>query len=361
MDVDGSAPGEGGAEEGRRRGVVAGLDRIFRTALIIIPIGVIGNIAFSLLVTERELLSTVTALPRGYLALALLLGIIPWFTNAARLLIWTRFLGHGVRFLDAFRITLATDLGAAVSPTAVGGAFFKWGLLVQRGVSPGAAASITTLAPIEDAVFFALAIPIAIYLTASWGHPVFTAVGERAGESAGPILLGALLIAVGSWLAVRWVLRGGLGKGGQRRSQRALLRLRRKARATWADARQVYRLVRTGGKLRFLLSLLLTAIQWTARYSIISALVAFLGAPVRPVLFWLLQWVVFTLATFVPTPGAAGGAEAAFFVVYSAFIPASLMPLATAGWRFFTFYILLAIAAVLYIGLGGLRTRRWRR
>lgn len=353
-----SRRGEGTREQVRPTGFVAGLDRIFRTALIIIPIGVIGNVAFSLLVTDRELLTMVAGFPRGYLAIALLLGIIPWFTNALRLLIWTRFLGHGVGFRDAFRITLATDLGAAVSPTAVGGGFFKWGLLVQRGVSPGAAASITTLTPIEDGIFFAIALPVALILTASWGHPVFSSVAARLSDSALPVLGGALIIAVVVWLLARWVLRGGVGVRRQRRSYRIVHRLRRRAFATWVDARQVYRLVRTDGKLRFALSLSLTAVQWTARYSIISALVAFLGAPVQPVLFWMLQWVVFTLAAFIPTPGAAGGAEAAFFVVYSPFIPSSLMPLATAGWRFFTFYILLALAGVLYIVLGGLRRGR---
>ena len=90
----------------------------------------------------------------------------------------------------------------------------------------------------------------------------------------------------------------------------------------------------------------LTAIQWVARYSIISVLIAFLGAPVQPVLFWLLQWVVFTLAAFIPTPGAAGGAEAAFFLIYSPFVPAGILGLATAGWRFFTFYLLLGLAAL---------------
>jgi glycosyltransferase 2 family protein len=337
--------------------MVRNLDRLFRTALVIIPIGVIGNLAFSLLVTDRELLASVTAFPRGYLLLALGLGAIPWFTNALRLLIWTRFLEHRMPFRDAFLITLATDLGAAVSPTAVGGGFFKWGLLVQRGVSPGAAASLTTLAPLEDGFFFLLAIPTAIVLTASWSHPIFDQVAGQLEGRATPVLLIALAIGALTWAAARWVLGGGLGSRAQRRSLRVLSRIRRGLRSTWVDARQVYRLIRVDGKSRFALSMTLTAIQWIARYSIISALIAFLGAPVQPVLFWLLQWVVFTLAAFIPTPGAAGGAEAAFFVIYSPFVPASIIGLATAGWRFFTFYLNLALAAVLYIALGGARRR----
>jgi glycosyltransferase 2 family protein len=338
--------------------MVRGLDRLFRTALVIIPIGVIGNLGFSLLVTEREILSSVAAFPRGYLLLALGLGVIPWITSALRLLIWTEFLDHRMHFRDAFLITLATDLGAAVSPTAVGGGFFKWGLLVQRGVSPGAAASLTTLAPIEDGFFFLLALPTAIVLTASWGNPAFDLVAGQLEGRAGPVLLVALAIGVVTWAAVRWVLGGGLGNRAQRRSLRVLSRARRGLRSTWVDARQVYGLIRKDGKSRFALSVSLTAIQWIARYSIVSALIAFLGTPVQPVLFWLLQWVVFTLAAFIPTPGAAGGAEAAFFVIYSPFVPASIIALATAGWRFFTFYLNLALAAMLYIALGGARRRR---
>ena len=263
-----------------------------------------------------------------------------------------------MRFKDALEITLATDLGAAVSPTAVGGGFFKWGQLVQRGVSPGAAASITTLTPVEDGLFFALAIPAAIVWTAAWDSPVMTRVASELGRNAVPAILVSGAIALLTWFAVRTVLGGGFGRHTQRRGLRIAKRLRRSFRAAGADARQVFQLIRTDGKTRFALSMLLTAIQWTARYSIISVLVAFLGAPVQPVLFWLLQWVVFTLAALIPTPGAAGGAEAAFFVLYSPFLPGRIIGLATAGWRFFTFYLLLGLAAVLYIAIGGARRNR---
>jgi glycosyltransferase 2 family protein len=329
-----------------------GFERLLRTALVIIPIGVVGNIAFSLLVTDRALLVSVLGFPRIYLLAALVLGLIPWFTNALRLLIWTRFLSHRISFRAAFQITLATDLGAAVSPTAVGGGFFKWGLLVRRGVSPGAAASLTTLTPLEDGLFFLLALPLAVYLTASWDNPVLAAVADQFRERAIPVILIAAAIAAFTWLGVWWALGGGLGRTTQRRSKRVLNRALSGLRATWVDARQVYRLIRKDGKSRFLLSMLLTGVQWTARYSIISVLIAFLGGPVQPVLFWLLQWVVFTLAAFIPTPGAAGGAEAAFFVIYTPFVPPEVIGLATAGWRFFTFYLLLGLAALTYFALG---------
>lgn len=328
-----------------------GLDKLFRTAMIIIPIGVLGNIAFSLLVTDREILAALHEFPREYLLLAVALGLTPWVTNSLRVMIWTRFLGFRLRFREAFQMTLAVDLGSAVSPTAVGGGFFKWGMLVQRGVSPGAAASLATFPIIEDGIFFALALPVAIVLTESWDLPVFRMVAGEFQQNAMAMVLIAAAIAGATWLAARLTLRGGLGTRTQERSIRFIARTRRKARRTWRDAREVFQLIIARGKLWFMLSLLITAVQWIARYSVISALVAFLGAPVQPVLFWLLQWVVFTLMAFIPTPGAAGGAEAAFFLIYSALLPERVIGLATAGWRFLTFYLQLGLAALVFVAL----------
>lgn len=334
-----------------------GLQKLFRTTMVIVPIGVLGNVAFSLLVTDRDLLAALHEFPREYLLLAVALGLVPWITNTLRLLIWTRFLGFPLRFREAFQMTLAVDLGSAVSPTAVGGGFFKWGMLVQRGITPGAAASITTFPTIEDGIFFAVAVPLAVVLTESWNLPVFHRVAEQVQDNAPAALGTAALIALLTWLAVRLILTGGLGERTQQRSIRFLARTRRRVRSTWGDAREVFRLILRGGKSRFALSLSLTAIQWIARYSVISALVAFLGEPVRPVLFWVLQWVVFTLMAMIPTPGAAGGAEAAFFFIYSAFLPDRVIGLATAGWRFLTFYLQLGLAALIFFLLN-LRTRR---
>ncbi|MFP4624165.1 MAG: hypothetical protein ACLFRX_08320 [Gemmatimonadota bacterium] len=141
---------------------------MFQVALVVVPLGVLGNLVFTYLATDRDVLTSLGAFPRTWLLLALGLALVPWLTNTLRLLIWTRFLGYRVGGLEAFRMTLAVDLGASVSPTAVGGGFLKWGMLVERGVPPGAAASLIALPTVEDAIFFALALPTAFVLTAAW-------------------------------------------------------------------------------------------------------------------------------------------------------------------------------------------------
>jgi uncharacterized protein (TIRG00374 family) len=325
-----------------------GIARLFRTALVLIPIGVLGNVAFSYATTDRSVLHSLADRPKSYLLLAAVLGVTPWFTNALRVLIWTRFLGYRLSFRDAFEMSLATDLGSAVAPTAVGGGIFKWGLLVQHGVSPGAAASITTFPIVEDGIFFLLALPFALIFSESLNLPLLHDVGLRLRENAFIVFGVAALIGILSWLAIRWVLGGGLGHRTRSRGLKIFARLRRKMRTTWRDAREVFQIIIRRGKLLFLLSLSITAIQWAARYSVVTAIIAYLGAPVHPVLYWLLQWVVFTFMALTPTPGGAGGAEASFYLIYSAFVPRDVIGLATAGWRFLTFYFELGLASILF-------------
>lgn len=321
---------------------------VFRVALILVPLGVLGNLAFSLLATDREILRSLGQFPREWLLVALALALVPWLTNSLRLLIWTRFLGYRLRIREAFRMTLAVDLGAAVSPTAVGGGFLKWGILVQRGLAPGTAASLTALPIVEDGIFFTIALPTAVILTAAWEVGTWTAVAGTAASRAATLVALAALIFLLVLLLSRVLLHGLLGVRIRRWTLRRVAGARRGVRGAWDDARDVFALIRDHGKARFALSMLLTAIQWSARYSVITALAAFLGAPVKPILFWGLQWIVFTLMSLMPTPGAAGGAEVTFALVYGSLLPLGILGVATAGWRFLTFYLQVGLAAVLF-------------
>jgi uncharacterized protein (TIRG00374 family) len=336
------------------------LDRLFRTALVLVPFGVLGNLALSLATTDRDLLASLGAFPREYLFLAVGLGLVPWFTNALRLRIWTHFIGHPLSFRDAFRLTLATELASAATPTASGGGLFRWGLLVQRGVSPGAAASLVSLVVLEDTLFFLFAIPVGVVLSSAWNLPILQRVAEQIQGSALEALGIAALLGGVSWALARLVLSGRLGARARRRGVRGVVRARRRTHGAWRDARSVYELIARRGRSRFALSMTLTAVQWACRYSVVSALIAFLGAPVYPVLFFVLQWVIFTLLNFVPTPGAAGGAEAAFYLVFSAFLPGPVIGLATAGWRFLTFYLQLALGALVFMVLNAVGARERR-
>jgi uncharacterized membrane protein YbhN (UPF0104 family) len=75
---------------------------------------------------------------------------------------------------------------------------------------------------------------------------------------------------------------------------------------------------------------------------------ACLHVPVHPVEFFLFQWLVFTVMTFTPTPGGSVGAEAAFYFIYQSYIPGEIVALATAGWRFLTYYFQLGLGTIIF-------------
>jgi glycosyltransferase 2 family protein len=266
-----------------------------------------------------------------------------------RLLVWSRFLGYRIPVRELLRMTLVVDLGAAVSPTAIGGEAFKWGLLVGNGVRPGQAATLALLPKVEDAIFFfGFALPFTLVYTQAWRLPAVATSTRLLSGNALLIIGSGLVLAVAAWLALRSVLRGHGGHRAQRHGTRWWGRLRRRLRHSWQDARGVLWLIVTRGKSRFALTLVFTAAHWIGRYSVISALALFLGLPFDPVLFWLLQWIVFTIMTFVPTPGAAGGAEVAFTAVYATLLPSGVIGIVTAAWRLFTFYVPVALAALTF-------------
>lgn len=331
--------------------------RALRIAMVVIPIGIIGNVAFTLLATDRAVLASLAAFPRGYLFLAIGLGLVPWATNTLRLMIWTRFIGHSLGFRESFTVVLGTQLGAAVSPTAIGGGVFKWGMLTQRRISPGASASLTTLASLEDGLFFLLALPTAALMTGAWRLPILGRIFVQLRENlpTAMVLLTIMLLLI--WGTMRFLGRP-VATDAYDRPVGLVNRIRRYLRTAWWDAKDVYQRIIRRGKAWFALSFLLTSVQWSARYSVITALAAFLGAEVDIVLFFVLQWVVFTLMTLVPTPGATGAAEAAFYFVFGPVLPDRVIGVATAGWRFLTFYVQLALGAALFLALHGRGTPR---
>jgi glycosyltransferase 2 family protein len=342
-----------------------GLDRVFRTALVLVPIGVLLNLAISWKFTDHDVLRNLIHLPRGYLYLAMGLALVPWITNALRVLIWARFISHRLTFRDAFRITLGAELASSVFPTSSGGEVFRWGMMVQKGISKGQSASIVTLGYLEDLLFFAIALPTAVVLSSAWNLPVLQFLAGRVREQQATALailaLGLTLLLFARTLLRVWLV-GGLGERARRRGLGFVARLRRRLRRTWDDFRSVYALVIRRGKSRFALTFCITALQWTSRYSVVTALAFFLGAQVDPVLFFLLQWVIFTAMLFVPTPGASGGAEAFFLLVYSALLPSSIVGIATGLWRMLTFYFQLALGSILFtlMNVGDARARRRR-
>ncbi len=324
----------------------ARVGRLYGKLFFLIPLGVIGNILFTLASSDRAALQSIAHFAPGFFAIAMLLSVVPWFTGSLRLFIWSRFLGEKLRYRDTFTISIGAELGAAVSPPMIGGGPVKIGMLMQKGFTGGAALSLIVLENFEDAFFFLIMVPLALTLSSAWDLPVVRSVIEALRH---PSFL-LVLAGVGAFIAGLIPLR--------RRAEGILKRLpffrtlAFQCLSSFHHFIKTYRIIIRSGKSVFALTITLTAVQWICRYSIISLLLLSLGIPARPMLYMALQVVVFGLIAFVPTPGGAGGAEALFSVIYRSFLPADTIGVITAGWRFLTFYLLLFVAAVLFLFFG---------
>ena len=322
--------------------------RGLRAAGAVLVLALAANLVFAALTLDEGGRQGLHGLAPAFLAQAMALALVPWFTNTARMWIWARFMGGSLGRADAFQITLASDLGAAFTPTAAGSGAVRLAMLLGHGLSAGRASALILLMSLEDAIFFAVVLPLSYFLASGTGGDTVRAVFSRVGERAALVLAAALIL--GLVVAGIWRLWRGRpasmrkpGSKGWGILGRVLCWLR--------EARAVFAEVLRRGKLRLLATLLLTAVQWVCRYSVVTMVMAAFGLTVFPFADILLQWVVFTAGTFVPTPGGATAVEAAFAVVYQPLIPAALLGPVTAVWRLILFYLVLVVDAAVLAAL----------
>ncbi len=309
---------------------------VVRRLLLLLPIYVVVNLAIAFLFTDSSDLLRLQSFTLGYFLLAAGLRMVPWFTKAFRLANWMRFLGHPFTFRDGMRISMMSELGAAVSPTAIGGEPIKTGMLYRRGVSFGESASLTSVAAVEDLGFYIIGIPVAFWLTEAWKMPrVGRFIGQVFSNLQNILLLAGMMIALAA-LVVFVVRKTGL-----------LQNFRARIRKFWQEFGRLYSSMIRRGKWRYLVNVLLAGIHWSARYSVVAALTVSLGYEADLLKFFLLQWLVFTLMSLVPTPGATGGAEGLFLLLFGGALPEQAIGTLLLGWRFLDFYFLTVLALIM--------------
>lgn len=325
--------------------------KILKKSIIIIPIGLLINLILVLYNNDLNILDVLVNFLPDYFVLVILLITIPWFANTGRLLIWTRFFNKKLTFMETFRITFFSELGAALSPTSIGSGPVKIALLVQKKMAPGTGLSIATLSSLEDFMFFIIAIPAAVTLSSAWDLPLFRVLFERLRYKILDVIAVVGIIILILFILSRIIKNRRLTRWNQQNqpSGSIITRLIQRAKIIMNEFRAAYNVIGRKGKLRFLITTMLTGIQWMCRYSVISALTAGFGINVKPILFFVLQWLVFCMGIFIPTPGAAGGAEASVYLIFFSFVPHESLGLITAGWRFLAFYFFLGIGAVIVL------------
>lgn len=321
-------------------------EMVLKKIIIYLPAGVAIHLFISVYAVDFNIFSNSNSLNPWYLSLALLLALIPWYFHSLRIRNLTMFIKQPARLWSCFKIAVGVDLGAAITPTAFGGSPVKIGLFMEEGIKPAKAISLTLFTSIEDFTFFTIAVVAAILFvqpeflfnstTLLHMHIHLSQVLSTLAVIFLISLIGYLLVANYSKTLLKY---------------RLVRRVYRLYNDTVLDIIKLIRLIYRRGKRLFLLNVFLAALQWLSKYTVIYFLLLGVGIKTNPIEIFLLQIGVFVLMNIVPTPGAAGGAEALFYLFFSYFLPSEVILPVTSAWRFLTFYIQLTIGTALFAWL----------
>lgn len=316
---------------------------LFQKLFFLLPIGIVGNLIFVYLTSEHSILTLMAAFKIKYIIFCLILSVFPWLTHSLRVFVWARFMGKNLKFYELLKVVIMNELGAAASPTAIGGGPFKFSMLTRLGFNAGQALSITILGSIEDYTFWILSIPVAIFFAGRIKLPFIDNLKAFTNSWNHPIVLLILLVIVILFILNKLRI---IHFHKFFSSIKVFRKIGSFFQRTFQDFKHVYRSILGHGKLFFILNMIFTSLQWIGKFSILIALVSNFNLAVRPLQFFFWQWVVFVTLTFIPTPGAAGGAEATFYFIFKNFIPNNYIGIITIAWRFFTYYSNLMIGTI---------------
>jgi uncharacterized protein (TIRG00374 family) len=283
----------------------------------------------------------------GLLWLVALLVFVPMLANSLRLAIWARFLGLDLGFARSLKVITGAMITNSVTPSATGGMPIKLLFLMGEGVDSRRALTLISFQAAEDTLVMFSLVGMCLGIT---GFALFEFLGsdpmmvERIDQG----LRTASMIALWSLVAVAvlalLVAAGMLGYRVQEWAKRGVRRVRGFLRQIVGDWRAVF----VRGKAVALLNLGLGALQWIVRFSIAGLVLAAFGVEWQPALFWLLQYLVQSISSIVPTPGGAGGAEAGFLLLFAPFVEVDMLVPAMSTWRLMFFYMPLGGAALIF-------------
>jgi uncharacterized protein (TIRG00374 family) len=315
--------------------------KVISRITIIIGIGILVSLLIPVLVSKPVDLNVLVRFHPVYLLLALITGLLPLFLHAWTMTIWGAYFKKEISARDGINIAATSLLGSAVTPTMVGGAPVKLGLLVMYGFRAGQAAAVTSLGSLQDLLAFFALIAASVFISEEAGLSVLTTKLKQASISPGST---ALVVAIPLAAVLLFYLLINHTAWGDR--------IRSILGKSIGDFLDSYKMISRDGKAIFILTMLINILRWLCIYTILVFLLLALKIPEMDYLeAWARQWIVFTGMTVTPLPGGAGGAEAVFYFIYSRMVPEELLVGLVLVWRFFSAYLKIVLAAVLSIAI----------
>jgi uncharacterized protein (TIRG00374 family) len=319
--------------------------------ILFIGIGVVAHIIFVLATTEKQSLSYLGLISFGHLLLIVVLLVCPWLGYASRIYMWSRFLNEKITYKDAIRVVVTAEVASALSPTAVGGAPVKAALLLNRGYSHGSVGFMLTYGVVEDIIFYCSGIALASYFSSELIYEIGSSISLffiNHFEIITSVLIFFIIYIVAmvkKWIPEKLKISKYLPTKFNHFIEETKIKFSKSIR----DMKSNFKLAVKHGKLRMLLSITILFLQWIAKFSVLIVILSAFGVDFEAIQVYIRQWVVYVTMLFIPTPGAAGGAEASFLVIFGESIPDEISYLVVSIWRLCTYYFILLGAVFVYI------------
>ena len=325
-------------------------NKIIGRLILFISIGVGAHILFLLFTTDKEILLQVKKIKFRYLMTIGGLVLVPWIGHAIRMVLWTRFLKCKLTFRETLKIAVSTDLGAALTPTIIGGGPVKLAMLLRQKVPASKAGILIALGGFEDLLFYLAGISLGLVFAFDSIMKILSSIYQLLTENL--LLIGGVGTLIILYISLRkagvMTYRLNFLKIFPPRIKRLILKTFIGFRRSIKETKSTLVLILNKGKLTFLLSFTILIIQWFAKFSILSVILYALGVDVSFINIYLRQWLVWLTMIFIPTPGATGGAEASFYLLFGPSIPSGVLTLIVSTWRFFTYYFIMLSAVFIY-------------
>ncbi|MBA8887206.1 uncharacterized protein (TIRG00374 family) [Dokdonella fugitiva] len=297
---------------------------------LLLALALLATLAVPLLLGGRAALGALRDVPASALATILGVTLFGWLARAAKLAVLAHGVGLRLRALQSLLVSLATDFGFLATPGGLGGYAANVLLLRRAGATTSAATAVAAADQIVDALFFAIALPLAACAALRSALPELMLRAAFAGS--GVLCAGALLA---------FVLRRPLLRAAARRAESH--RDSRFARAYTLLAQALHdtaRLLRGDARATLALAVL-TTMQWTTRYGVLWLALGAFGHAVPYAVTLLAQGVVMHVAQWTGLPSGAGGAEFGLAAALAPWLtPAQLAPAALV-WRGATLHLAL--------------------
>ncbi len=320
-------------------------NKILNRLILFIAIGVVVHIVFVLSTTQSSALSLLSKISIWHILGVLVCMILPWMGTAARMVVWSRFLKEKIRYGEAVRVVVISEVASALSPTAVGGTPIRAAMLLNRGFDKGNIGFILTYSIVEDLIFYATGVFLAVF----FAPEIINQLGSQLQLffQANFVYILAISVII---FGVVWIVRL-LRRRKKNAAPIAKTSWRTKINETLSSMLKNFGLAWRNGKGSILVSLAILFMQWMAKLTILVILFDAFGVNMEAMTIYIKQWLTYVVMLFVPTPGASGGAEASFLLMFKQSVPSDIAFLIVSTWRLFTYYFILLLAVLFYVVL----------